>query len=279
ALLNELRLEHAGVQVLGTPRRLVVHVQNLAPRQRNEESWIKGPPANRAFDAEGRPTKAAEGFARGKGVDVSALEVREMDGGEYAVALVRQEGRPAADVLAEALPNLIAGVRFGKSMRWNASGVNFSRPLRWIAALLGSHAIRFTYADVDSNATTHGIRPYGSPEIVLGSVKSYFEAMDAQGVILDVSARREAIRAQAQALAEEVGGTIPDDPALLDEVANLVERPTALRGTFEARYLDLPREVLIGVMRKHQRYFPVQDAQGRLMPFFIAVRNGDAEHL
>ena len=279
ALLNELRLEHAGVQVLGTPRRLVVHVQNLAPRQRDEESWIKGPPANRAFDAEGRPTKAAEGFARGKGVDVSALEVREMDGGEYAVALVRQEGRPAADVLAEALPNLIAGVRFGKSMRWNASGVNFSRPLRWIAALLGSHVIRLTYADVDSNATTHGIRPYGSPEIVLGSVKSYFEAMDAQGVILDVSARREAIRAQAQALAEEVGGTIPDDPALLDEVANLVERPTALRGTFEARYLDLPREVLIGVMRKHQRYFPVQDAQGRLMPYFIAVRNGDAEHL
>ncbi|NLE50170.1 MAG: glycine--tRNA ligase subunit alpha, partial [Chloroflexi bacterium] len=209
ALLNELRLEHAGVQVLGTPRRLVVHVQNLAPRQRDEESWIKGPPANRAFDAEGRPTKAAEGFARGKGVDVSALEVREMDGGEYAVALVRQEGRPAADVLAEALPNLIAGVRFGKSMRWNASGANFSRPLRWIAALLGSHVIRLTYADVDSNATTHGIRPYGSPEIVLGSVKSYFEAMDAQGVILDVSARREAIRAQAQALAEEVGGTIP----------------------------------------------------------------------
>src|SRR5690606_26103227 len=206
----------------GTPRRLVVHVKDLAPRQRDEESWVKGPPANRAFDAEGRPTKAAEGFARGKGVDVSALEVRAMDGGEYAVALVRQEGRPTADVLAEALPDLIAGVRFGKSMRWNESGITFSRPLRWIVALLGSHVIRFTCANVDSEAMTRGIRPYGSPEIVLGSVKSYFEALDQQGVILDVSARRAAIHAQAQALAEEVGGSIPDDPGLLDEVSNLV---------------------------------------------------------
>lgn len=279
ALLSDLRLDHSGVRVMGTPRRLVVHVRDLALRQRDEEAWIKGPPANRAFDAEGHPTKAAEGFARGKGVDVSALQVREMDGGEYAVALVRQEGRPAADVLAESLPDLIAGVRFGKSMRWNASGVSFSRPLRWIVALLGSHAIHFAYADVDSDAATRGIRPYGSPEIVLGSVKSYFEAMDEQGVILDVSARREVIRAQALALAQEVGGTIPDDPALLDEVTNLVERPTALRGTFEAHYLDLPREVLVAVMRKHQRYFPVEDAQGRLMPYFIALRNGDAEQL
>ncbi len=279
ALLAELRLDHGEVRVMGTPRRLVVLVHDLAPRQRDEESWIKGPPAGRAFDSDGRPTKAAEGFARGKGVSVDALEVRAVDGGEYVGALVRQAGRPTVDVLAEALPDLIAGVKFAKSMRWNESGVSFSRPLRWIVALLGSHLIPFSYAGVDSGATTRGIRPLGSPEIVLGSVKSYFEALDAQGVILDVRARREAIRAQAQALAEEVGGTIPDDDDLLDEVTNLVERPTALRGTFDRRYLHLPREVLVGVMRKHQRYFPVEDAQGQLLPYFIAVRNGDAEQL
>ncbi len=279
ALLADLRLDHGAVRVMGTPRRLVAHVEGLAPRQRDEETWIKGPPANRAFDAEGRPTKAAEGFARGKGVDVSALEVRAIDGGEYAVALVREAGRPTAEVLAGALPELIAGIKFAKSMRWNDSGVSFSRPLRWIVALLGSHAVPFAYAGVDSGAVTRGIRPLGSAEIVLGSVKSYFDALDEQGVILDVAARREAIRAQAAALAQEVGGTIPDDAALLDEVTNLVERPTALRGAFDRQYLDLPREVLVGVMRKHQRYFPVEDAQGRLRPYFIAVRNGDAGQL
>jgi len=174
---------------------------------------------------------------------------------------------------------LIAGIKFAKSMSWNDSGVSFSRPLRWIVALLGSHAVPFAYAGVDSGAVTRGIRPLGSAEIVLGGVKSYFDALDEQGVILDVAARRAAIRAQAAALAQEVGGTIPDDAALLDEVTNLVERPTALRGAFDRQYLDLPREVLVGVMRKHQRYFPVEDAQGRLLPYFIAVRNGDAGQL
>jgi glycyl-tRNA synthetase len=164
-------------------------------------------------------------------------------------------------------------------MRWNASGVGFSRPVRWIVALFGGQVIPFTYAGLSSGAVTRGIRPLDSPELVLGSVSTYFTAMDKQGVILDPVARRAAIWGQVTTLAGEVGGTIPDDPGLLDEVTNLVERPTALRGTFEEKYLVLPREVLIGVMRKHQRYFPVEDQQGRLMPYFIAVRNGDQEHL
>jgi glycyl-tRNA synthetase len=279
ALFDELRLAHEGIHIMGTPRRLVVHAQNVALSQRNEESWVKGPPANRAFDDDGQPTKAAQGFARSKGIDVDDLEVREIDGGEYVVALVRVEGRPTSEVLAEAFPELIASLRFGKSMRWNASGVSFSRPIRWIVALHGTLGISFSYADVPSDGMTRGIRPLGSPEIVLGSVSTYFNEMEAQGVILNIAARRAAIQAQAADLAAEVDGMIPDDPALLDEVTNLVESPTALRGAFEEKYLELPREVLISVMRKHQRYFPVQDAAGTLLPYFIAVRNGDDQHL
>ncbi len=279
ALFDDLRLDHGEVSVMGTPRRLVIHAQAVALRQRNVESWVKGPPASRAFDANGQPTQAAIGFARGKGVDVVDLDVRAIDGGEYVGALVRSAGRPTVEVLSEALPGLVAALRFGKSMRWNSSGIGFSRPIRWFVALLGSEVIPFEYAGIASGGITRGIRPFGSPEIVLGSVETYFREMQRQGVILDVDARRLAIAQAVTALAAEVDGTIPDDPDLLDEVANLVETPTALRGTFEEKYLQLPREVLIGVMRKHQRYFPVEDAQGRLMPYFIAVRNGDAEHL
>ncbi|MBI5959065.1 MAG: glycine--tRNA ligase subunit beta [Chloroflexi bacterium] len=278
-LFADLRLDHDGVAVMGTPRRLVIHAKNVAMRQPDVESLVKGPPAQRAFDAAGQPTQAAIGFARGKGIDVSALQVREIDGGEYVVALVKQAGRPTEEVLPEAFASLIASIKFGKTMRWNKSGVSFSRPLRWIVALFGSRLVPVSYAGIASDAITRGIRPLGSPEIVLGSVKTYFDEMQKQGVILDPAARRAVIWEQVQALAVEVGGTIPDDPGLLDEVANLVERPTALRGSFETKYLALPREVLVGVMRKHQRYFPVQDAQGRLLPYFIAVRNGDAEYL
>jgi glycyl-tRNA synthetase len=279
ALFADLRLDHQGVTVMGTPRRLVIYARHVEPRQRDLESWVKGPPANRAFDEAGNPTQAAEGFARGKGVSVADLEVREIDGGEYVVALVREEGRRTADVLAEAFPNMIASIKFSKSMRWNESGASFSRPVRWIVALFGSHAISFSYAGLDSRPITRGIRPLGSPDLVLGNVHTYFREMEKQGILLDVHERKAVIWAQAQALAAEVGGQMPDDPALLDEVANLVERPTSLRGAFEDRYLSLPHEVLIAVMRKHQRYFPVEDRQGRLLPYFVAVRNGDEECL
>ncbi|MBN2305826.1 MAG: glycine--tRNA ligase subunit beta, partial [Anaerolineae bacterium] len=278
-LFDDLRLDHEGIRVMGTPRRLVIHAKSVALAQRDEESLVKGPPANRAFDTDGNPTKAALGFARGKGIDISDLEVREIDGGEYVVALVRQQGRPTQDVLGEALPDMVGAIRFTKAMRWNSTGTSFSRPIRWFVALYGSLGIPFSYGGIASDGVTRGLRPYGSPDISLVSVQTYFAEMDRQGVILDVAQRRAVIREQASVLAAEVGGVIPDDPGLLDEVTNLVERPTALRGAFEEKYLALPREALVGVMRKHQRYFPVEDAQGDLLPYFIAVRNGDADHL
>jgi glycyl-tRNA synthetase len=278
-LFDDLRLPVSAVQVYSTPRRLVVAAQKVAARQADVERVEKGPPASRAFDAEGKPTQAAMGFARGKGVKVEELRVAEIDGGKYVTALVREAGRPAVDVLAGALPDLLAGIKFGKAMRWNASGIAFSRPIRWVVALLGEQVVPFSYAGVASGQTTHGLRPYGSPAIKVKNARDYFRKLDKQGILLAAADRRAGIQEQSAKLAQEVGGHIPDDPGLLDEVTNLVEAPVALRGTFEDKYLQLPRDVLVTVMRKHQRYFAVEDANGRLMAYFIAVRNGDGQHL
>ncbi len=278
AALEEARLEHGPLHIWGTPRRLAILVEGMASRQPDEERIVKGPPARIAFDAEGKPTRAALGFARSQGVEVEALRVEPIGGGEYVVATVRTEGRPAAEVLAELAPRWIAALRFPKSMRWDESGIAFSRPIRWLTALLGSEVIPFDYGALRSDRITRGPRPAASPAIALTDAAEYTATLDSYGVIVDHGARREAIRRQAEALAAEVGGQIPDEAALLDEVTQLVEVPTALRGSFEAKYLALPQEVLIAVMKKHQRYFPVLDAEGKLMPCFITVRNGGQEY-
>ncbi len=278
ALLAEQHLEHGALQVMGTPRRLVVLVEALAPRQPDREVVFRGPPADRAFDAAGNPTKAAEGFARSKGLDVSALHIQEVDGGRYAVATVQENGRSSIEALVGALPGLVSGLKFGKSMRWNQTNVAFSRPVRWLAALHGQSPVPFDYAGLRAANATRGLRFYQPEQITFTSTAEYFAALKAQGIMLDREARMAAIEAQVNALAAEVGGKAPFDPGLVLEVTNLVEAPTALRGTFEESYLELPRDVLVSVMRKHQRYFPVEK-DGALLPYFIAVRNGDDAHL
>ena len=279
ALLKDQRLDHGNIAVLGTPRRLVVSVDSLAPTQTSLEEVIKGPPASRAFDSLGEPTQAAEGFARSKGVSVSNLEVREIDGGQYVVATVRQTGRSASDVLKDALPSLIASLRFEKSMRWNSSNKPFSRPIRWLIAFHGSHIVPFSYAGLDAQNSTRGLRFVEPPIIQVNTPAEYFAALKKQGIILDPQERRAIIAKQAAKLAASVGGMIPDDPKLLDEVTNLVEQPTALLGHFEEEYLKLPDAVLVAVMKKHQRYFPVVDGDGNLMPHFVVIRNGGEAHL
>ena len=288
AFLDELRLDHGEVRLLGTPRRLVVTVENLATRQADLEQLFKGPPAERAYTPDGAPTPAALGFARSKGLAVESLLVREMDGGRYVVAVVRQTGRPTPDVLSGALPGLIASLRFDKSMRWNSSNVAFSRPIRWLLALYGEQVLPFEYAGLLSGDTTRGLRFREAVEIRVQSPQIYFKSLEAQGIILDVAQRGQRIQEQITALAAEVGGEVALDPSLLDEVTNLIEAPTALRGSFDSSHLQLPRDVLISVMKKHQRYFPILDVRSAeetqrtthiaprtLLPYFIAVRNGD----
>ncbi len=278
-LFEDLRLGVQAVAVFGTPRRLILAAYQVAPHQTDVERVEKGPPAERAFDNEGKPTKAAEGFAKSRGVNVEDLKVEEIDGGRYVTALVKTTGRPATEVLAEALPGVVVNLKFGKTMRWNASGIAFSRPIRWFVALFGDKVVPFAYAGVASGSVTHGLRPYGSPEISVKSGADYFEKMKAQGIILNQEHRREHIKEHIAQLAQHVGGYIPEDEDLLWEVTNLVEMPTALMGSFDEKFLDLPSDVLITVMRDKQRYFPVVDADGKLMPYFVTVRNGDSEHL
>ncbi len=288
---DDLRLAHGDIQIFATPRRLSILVQDLAPRQEDMAELARGPSAKIAFDADGNPTKAAQGFARGKGVDVSQLEVREMDEGEYVVALVRTEGRSAVEVLAEALPEFIRSISFGRSMRWLASAqvgeqiakTAFSRPLRWFVALLGKAVVPFEYAGVASGRTSIGLRPEGSPTIEVTSASAYVDIMKENNISLDPDTRRADIKQQLEAIAAEVGGKVPEDAGLLEEVTHLVERPTAFLGSFEENYLSLPAPVLITVMKKHQRYFPIvrtsDDGTTELLPHFIGVRNGSEAHI
>jgi glycyl-tRNA synthetase len=279
ATLADLRLDYASLAIYGTPRRLVVYVEGLAPAQHGREIIRRGPPVKVAFDADGKPTKAAESFARGQGVPVEALERRSIEGGEYVVAVVREEGFPTVEVLSERLPALVAAIRFDRAMRWNWSGVAFSRPLRWFVSLYGSGVVPFTYAGLRAGRITRGPRSLGSPELELGDAATYFEVMQKQGVIVDQAARRGEIKRQIEKLAAKAGGRLKDDPDLLDEVTNLVEQPTALLGRFEEEFLNLPSAVLTTVMKKHQRYFAVLDGKGGLLPVFIAVRNGGNKSL
>ena len=275
ALLDELRLEHGEIRILGTPRRLVVSVDDLAPAQPDVEKVVKGPPVSRAFDADGSPTKAAQGFARSKGVAVEDLERRQLDGGEYLVAVIHQKGRTTPEILSEHLPKLAAGISFGKSMRWNQTNVAFSRPIRWLLALFGKTVIPFEYAGLRAGNLTRGLRFIEPQEIPVNAPADYFAALEAQGILLDPEARRAAVEAQVNAIAAEAGGEIRPDPALLTEVTHLVEAPLALRGDFDPEHLQLPREVLIAVMKKHQRYFPVE-RNGELLPHFVVVANKPA---
>jgi glycyl-tRNA synthetase len=277
AWLTELRLAHGEIKVMGTPRRLTVWVKDLAPRQPDREMVIKGPPADRGFDAQGQPTKAAEGFARGKGVPVSELQVREMDGGRYVAAVVKETGRDTLQVLAEALPGWVAGLKFDKTMRWNGSNIAFSRPIRWLLALLGEVVIPFEYAGLRAGNQTRGLRFHAPEEFAVNGPLAYFDFLKSQGIALDPAERRQTIASQTRSLLAQAGADEKIDAGLLDEVTQLVEAPTALVGDFEEAHLRLPPEVLTSVMKKHQRYFPTYSKQGKLLPHFIVVRNGDGQ--
>lgn len=280
ALLSELRLTYGEITVAGTPRRLTVMVKNLSGSQPDRESLVKGPPASRAFDEQGKVTKAGEGFARSRGLDPSQLQVAEIDGGQYVMARVFEKGQPSVAVLSEALPGLIASLHFDKTMRWNASGIAFSRPIRWLLALFGNTVIPFTYAGLLSGDSTRGLRFRNPETLTVDGIPAYLAFLRSQGIVLDPAERSHSILEQTQKIIIESGGDPQQvDIDLLEEVTNLVEAPTALRGSFDPAHLRLPADVLVSVMKKHQRYFPIYRADGGLMPYFVVVRNGDGQAL
>ncbi|HRJ76826.1 MAG TPA: glycine--tRNA ligase subunit beta, partial [Anaerolineales bacterium] len=235
--LNELHLDHKEIRIFTTPRRLTVSVASLSPTQPDREGIVKGPPADKAVDKDGKFTQAGQGFAKKNNVDTKDLEIREEGGGKYVFAVVKQKGKPTLEVLVEALPKLIESIKFEKSMKWNDSGVSFSRPIRWIVALLGDTVIPFEYAGVLSSDTSRGLRPYDSPEIKIPSADKYFDVIRESGIVLDKEERKASIIEQVKQAASLVGGEAifdfvgaSHDSPLLNEVANLVEMPTAVMG-------------------------------------------------
>ena len=272
-MLADARLEHGLIRIMGTPRRLIALVEDLAPEQSSSDRLVKGPPWDKAFDADGKPTPAGIGFASSSGVEAGDLKEQEMDGGLYAVAQVSEASGPARLALSEALPGMIAGLRFDKTMRWESSGTTFSRPIRWLLAIHGEHVVTFEYAGLRSGRTTRGLRGSGKPELRIQDAEAFPKALEAEGIIADPELRRSEIQKQIEHLSGEVSGSVAQDADLLQEVANLVEAPQALLGKFDNEYLELPRDVLIAVMKVHQRYFPLE-SNGDLLPNFIVVSNG-----
>ncbi len=278
-MFAENRLTHGEIEYFATPRRLAILVHELAARQPDAIEESRGPSWDRAFDENGEPTRAVQGFARGKGVDVADLEKRAVKGNDYVFAIVKKPGLGAPEVLATLAPALIAALKFKRTMRWvGGNNTAFSRPIRWLVSLLGGDVVPFAYATLVAGRESKGIRPLSSPAFEIATATDYAAALTANHIMGNLAERRAYSHAEAVKLAAEVGGVIPDDEGLLAEVANLIEAPTAFRGTFEEDFLSLPQEVLIAVMRKHQRYFPVLK-DGEIQPYFIGVRNGDAEHL
>ncbi len=261
----------------------MAYLTGLAPNQADEVVEKRGPKVDRAYDTDGQPTKAAQGFARGQGVDVGDLEVRD----EYVYAVKRVEGKATMEVLSELCTALMDGLRWRKTMRWNASNAGYPRPLRWLVALYGEYIVPFTWADVASGNASRAPRyvdaatPLEAGQFSTFAIErssDYFEAVAEQGVILDRDERRRTIAAMVQEAAARVDGYSPEDEDLLDEVTDLVESPEALLGHFEERYLELPMPVLIAVMKKHQRYFPVFVKDGavvqrNMLPYFVTIAN------
>jgi glycyl-tRNA synthetase len=277
ALLKEARLDYEQLTVTGTPRRLVAHVQGLAPMQHDETVEKRGPTLDRAYDSFGKPTPASEGFAKGQGIAASELVTRD----NYVYAIRTVKGEPAGKVLPEIGAKLLESMRWPKAMRWNQSGKSWPRPLRWIVALYGDQVVHFTWADIASGGESRGPRFADiAAQLEAGafttfpvpSADGYFDAVAAQGVVLDRAVRQQRIAEAVQKSAASIGGVAPEEPALLEEITDLVEAPFAVVGNFEEKYLDIPEPVLIGVMKKHQRYYPVKKA-GSMLPNFITIAN------
>ncbi|HEY0453556.1 glycine--tRNA ligase [Actinophytocola sp.] len=273
------RLAHGDVEVHATPRRIVALVPDVSPAEPDAERFVRGPRVTAAFDAEGAPTKAAQGFARGQGVDVSTLERVEVDGVEHVGVTRTDVGRGAVEVLSGVLGELVAELRADKNMRWNDPKLSFTRPVRWLVALLGSDVVPVAVSTLASGRTTRVHRTAGSPLVEVPSAAGYPDLLARHGITASIEDRRAAIVTAAQALAGSVGGTIDvaGESALLDEITNLVEEPNAILGGFASSYLELPQEILTTVMRKHQRYLPVRAADGTLLPHFVAVANGSCD--
>lgn len=274
-LLQEQRLTFATIRTLATPRRLTLFVDGLAEKQADARREVIGPTKAVAYDAEGKPTRAAEGFARAQGMPVARLTVRMLDRGEYVVAVLEQKGAPTPDILMSVLPRLVTSLSFPKFMRWAEGTFRFVRPIRWLLCIYGGRVVPVTIEGLQmkADAKTYGHRFLSPRGVRVRSFQEYLEKLEEKFVIVDQERRKTLVRSLATEAATRVKGRAVLDDELVEMVANLVEFPTVICGSFKREYLELPRDVIITPMRKHQRYFPVVNAAGNLLPHFVAISN------
>jgi glycyl-tRNA synthetase beta chain len=271
--LEASRIDFKGVKTFGTPRRLVLVIEAVSEKQRDEETKKIGPSKQAAFDAKGNPTKAAIGFAKGQSVPVESLTLVETGKGEYVCAVKKEPGRPTIELLSTFLPKWILSIPFQKSMRWADVSIRFARPIHWILALFGGEVVPFEVGNIRSGKMTFGHRFMHSGPIPVMDFQSYLQKTREASAIVDPVERKKRIEEEMIREGTRVSGRILRDEDLLNEVNFLVEYPVALCGTFDSKFLSLPREILIHSMKEHQRYFPVADDHGKLLPHFVCISN------
>ena len=277
-LLKEERINFDNIEKYATPRRLTFVIKNLADKATDLEEEVKGPAKKIAVDADGNFTKPALGFMKSKGLDPENVYFKQLGNAEYLFGTIKQEGKHTSEVLKNIVPEAIKNVTFPKAMRGGGKNMRFARPIRWMVALLNNEVLDIDLEGIKSSNITRGHRFLGEKEFEVNSVEEYFEKLDKNFVVLDQHKRKEMIRKQAVEVAKSLGGEVELDEDLLEEITFLVEYPTAFYGEFDEEYVKLPKEVVTTPMKEHQRYFPVLK-DGKLLPNFIAVRNGDSNRI
>jgi glycyl-tRNA synthetase beta chain len=275
--LAENRIPHGQIRTMGTPRRLFLAVADAAERQDDQLTEKLGPARRACFDEQGNPTPAAAGFARGQGIDVSELEITLTPKGEYVCARKKIAGQPTENLLPAILQKIVSSIPFRKSMRWADLDFRFARPIHWILALYGARVVPFEIAGVPSGNTTRGHRFMSPDSFAVTDSANYLSELKKRFVIVDPALREQIIADEIQKAAKAAGGSVFPAPGLLQTVAFLTEYPTVVCGSFDSEYLKLPVEVLTTTMISHQKYFPVVDEKGALLPHFITVNNTPAK--
>jgi len=271
--LEASRIDFNGIKTLGTPRRLVLVIESVSEKQRDEETKKIGPSKQSAFDEKGNPTKAAIGFAKSQSVPVESLTMIQTEKGEYVCAVKKESGKPTSELLSSILPKWIFSIPFQKSMRWADVPIRFARPIHWILALFGGEVIPFEVGNIRSGNITYGHRFMHPDYFPVKDFQSYLQKAREASVIVDPAERKKRIEDEMIREGAKVSGRVLKDEELLNEVNFLVEYPVALCGTFDNKFLSLPREILIHSMKEHQRYFPLVDDHGILLPHFVCISN------
>ena len=276
-LMDASSISYGRITEYATPRRLTLYIEDVAEQQKDRTIESLGPPKNAAYDAKGDPTKAAVGFARSLNIDVKDLTIKQTDRGEYVSAIIYKKGKPAIDVLSELVPKLISSLQLPKSMRWGDGDLRYFRPIQWIVAMLGKEIIPFELDTIKSSNISYGHRFLSPAALKIQEPSLYLPLLKQNHVYADRDERKKIISAGISKIESSEEGRIHEDEDLLDTVTNLVEHPTAVLGTFEDKYLDLPDELLITVMKSHQKYFSMQDDKGRMKSSFIVISNMNKE--